>query len=1058
MRIMNSTARFLPRSMARRLLTCVGACVALAGAPSLPAATILQASGSSSVAFEAEDNVVLTPGTPTSFVITNDATPSGNRALYAAGANNTGFPASFASYNIRFATAGTYKLYFRWRANELYTDADPNSGNSFYAPNKVNASTSPLNPNPDYTASTVNNTRVRPESNTYHVDPENGSLVTISQAAVDAGVPLVFSLGTREAGFMFDRFVLSQDTTLTEAQFNATPNAETTVFEQPSGVNYVAFEAESPKGTLTGGTVNSWVITNDVTPSGTTALYAAGANNTGFPASFATYSIKFGTPGVYKMFFRWRANELYTDADPNSGNSFYAPNKVNANTNAINPNPDYTASTVNNTRVRPESNTYHVDSENGSLITVSQAQVDAGAALDFSIGTREAGFMFDRIVLTTDSTLTESQFNALENTGAVVPPQITAAVGSASLTTVRITFSKALDEVSVQPGGFRVSGGVTTLNAALDPVTLKDVLLTTTPQTEGVEYTVAVSDVNDLGGNFIAPNTTTRFFAWQLARGFARRDFYFAVTGTDVASLLAAPAFPNNPNRSDVVSGLASINDPRAQNYGVRLTGFFIPDKSGIYSFFMYNNDEAQLSLSTDATPENLQVLLTAPPTATMAFSPAVTAQSLSLAAGARYAIQVLLKQGNEFDAFVNVAAQHETDATPVDQLPPLGPSLLGTMVNPSTARLVISRQPAAATITAGRRVRLETAAASPAGPVFYQWQANGTDIPGATRAAYYTPVLAVVDSGTQYRCLIRGGGTSATTTAAAVTVNPGLAASSQPFLGINFAGGDAAGAAGSLRPVDVTGVVPQANFNNIAGGTVTDAPLNDAVGAPTGVTISYAVRTYFTGSGENTAEDVLFQGYLHNANNPVSVLLKNVPAGSYDLYAYCVGFNYNATYEQAMNVTGAQPSVEYHVRTEHAGDYASASGLFRAMASTAPAARQKGNYVAFRNVSPDASGNLIVNVINESDNPLDVDVTPALSGLQLVQVPPALSVTSVGGGAYDLSWGQAAAGYTLESTASLGGSTPANWQPAAGAPAPLTGAGTVPVPSSGIRFFRLRK
>ena len=145
-------------------------------------------------------------------------------------------------------------------------------------------------------------------------------------------------------------------------------------------------------------------------------------------------------------------------------------------------------------------------------------------------------------------------------------------------------------------------------------------------------------------------------------------------------------------------------------------------------------------------------------------------------------------------------------------------------------------------------------------------------------------------------------------------------------------------------------------------------------------------------------------------------------------------------------------------MRTEHAGDYASASGLFRAMASTAPAARQKGNYVAFRNVSPDASGNLIVNVINESDNPLDVDVTPALSGLQLVQVPPALSVTSVGGGAYDLSWGQAAAGYTLESTASLGGSTPANWQPAAGAPAPLTGAGTVPVPSSGIRFFRLRK
>jgi hypothetical protein len=179
-----------------------------------------------------------------------------------------------------------------------------------------------VNPNPDYSVSTVNNTRVRPESNTYHVDPENANLLTVSQEQVDAGVPLYFTLGTREAGMMFDRFVLSTEQTLSEAQFNATPNSDTDVFIQPPSATYVAFEAESPKAILQGGSPTSFVITNDVTPSGNTALYAAGANNTGFPTSFASYGIKFNTPGTYKLYFRWRANQLYTDADPNSANSF----------------------------------------------------------------------------------------------------------------------------------------------------------------------------------------------------------------------------------------------------------------------------------------------------------------------------------------------------------------------------------------------------------------------------------------------------------------------------------------------------------------------------------------------------------------------------------------------------------------------------------------------------------------------------------------------------------------------------------------------------------------
>ncbi len=226
-------------------------------------------------------------------------------------------------------------------------------------------------------------------------------------------------------------------------------------------------------------------------------------------------------------------------------------------------------------------------------------------------------------------------------------------------------------------------------------------------------------------------------------------------------------------------------------------------------------------------------------------------------------------------------------------------------------------------------------------------------------------------------------------------------------------------------------------------------------------MTITYNGRTYFTGSGENTAEDVLFQGYLHNANASVTVSLKNVPVGAYDLYAYGVGFNFNATYEQAMTLTGEQVYPTFHVRAEHAANYSSAPGIFRRMSSTDPAARDQGNYVVFQGVSPDLNGNLDLSVDNESDNPLDIDVTPALSGLQLVQVPPGLAI-SIQGGNVVVSWGDAAIEFTLESSRSLGVLPPATWGPADGAPNPLTGAGSVSVSLGGglepMRFFRLRK
>ena len=57
---------------------------------------------------------------------------------------------------------------------------------------------------------------------------------------------------------------------------------------------------------------------------------------------------------------------------------------------------------------------------------------------------------------------------------------------------------------------------------------------------------------------------------------------------------------------------------------------------------------------------------------------------------------------------------------------------------------------------------RFQAAGASPGGPAFYQWQVDGNDIPGATRASYYTPVLKLGDGGHAYRAVISAGGAQA--------------------------------------------------------------------------------------------------------------------------------------------------------------------------------------------------------------------------------------------------------------------------------------------------------
>jgi hypothetical protein len=152
-------------------------------------ATIFQPANSTYVAWEAEDTFAIANASPTTWIVSTDATANSAKALYAAGVNGTAAPASLATYAIRFRVAGTYTLYLRWRADKAFTDLDPNSGNSFFRPNDFGDFSSDV---ANYAASSINNSRTPPDVNNYAVSAETLTY-TVTQEQVDAGVPVILN-------------------------------------------------------------------------------------------------------------------------------------------------------------------------------------------------------------------------------------------------------------------------------------------------------------------------------------------------------------------------------------------------------------------------------------------------------------------------------------------------------------------------------------------------------------------------------------------------------------------------------------------------------------------------------------------------------------------------------------------------------------------------------------------------------------------------------------------------------------------------------------------------
>lgn len=1119
-------------------------------------AAILQDAGATYIAWEAENQPTFANSGVGTWAVTDDVNSSGGGALQTLGSDTSATPSSTARWTLIFQTAGTYHMYLKYHAAYVAEVLH----NSYRFPNRFGN----LPPtDAGWTTSIANgdNDTTHTDYTVIHEGTNATAFVEFTVASGDVGIPLIFTIGTREApNFTIDRIVLSTDATLdvtssgpfdalinspsnqllpnpaplsvdspfspsgVRVTFGAPMNASATnpanytlnngetvsgaaygassniiqltvspaltagttytltvgnvsnidgtvinpnplatnfvrnsigaIAFQDTGADYIAWEGEAVYSITNDPTAtDKFVVTNDATASGTSALYQTGNVNTtdvNGPRSFASFALKFKTPGTYTLYYRWRVLQERYNAAPDGGNSFFIPEDFGE----ANPT---RGSGSNNILNDPSEVAYHVFMELNRTYTVTQAQVDAGLPLIFKIGTREFGQFLDRFALSLDASLTEASFNALLNSGDISPPTLTKAGGSATLTTVTVTFSKPLLASSVSASHFSISGGLGVSSATLDTTTSKDVVLTTAAQTPGTSYTITVNDVTDVNGNVIVANSTVSFTAWQLASGWVTRQLYYSIPGASVTDLQSSPKFPNTPDQVDFLRGLGFDNTPYALDYGIRLTAYFVPPQDGAYEFYMYSDDEAVLSLSTSESPVGLQPLLTT--AGGQSFDASITALSGNLLANHRYFLEVLQKQDVD-DSRVAVAARLQGTTGPVESLLPLSGSLITTFVNPDLI-VTFAAQPTNTSASAGSRATFSVRIAAPSEGLYYQWQVAGVDIPGANRATYVTPVLTSADNGKVYRCVVSVGGRDVSSQAATLTATPGQPSNLQPYIGVNFVGGGAVGSingglGGVLTSNDVAGVVPQERFNNVFGTSVADAPLSDATGAPTPVTVSFEGTGGASGSGDLSGDRALLHGYIFttfiNGGAGLVISLAGVPDGVYNLIVYAAGINYaNAMYQEDISLTGLMDYPTYTVRGQQGQTFA--DQLIRA-SSVDPLARDLGNYVLYEAISPAADGSLTLGAIGQPNN--------AINGLQLVKVLPVTvlpTITSArNADSVIISWAAEAAGFTLESTTALGPG--ANWTAVSGVPNPLTGAGnfSAAISANSSVFYRLKK
>jgi hypothetical protein len=346
------------------------------------------------------------------------------------------------------------------------------------------------------------------------------------------------------------------------------------------------------------------------------------------------------------------------------------------------------------------------------------------------------------------------------------------------LNTVTLVFNEALDP-DTATDNFNTS--IDGLNIISRYVTNGNttLVLVTDPQTPSTTYNVNFTLVDVTLDN--QTMATVPVSAWVMTRGFVQTEIYKEIYGTAVSALTGAGKYPNSPDAT-VYSHIADWRQPQTgnptrtqdepwNNYGVRMSGFFIPRVDGVHRFYFTHDDEAQLRMSADANPANIVLTHTATGVRNLPYTDILgqNVDSASLVAGVPYYFETLMKEGGGGD-YLSVGVREPGNTIGTNGITAIQNVLLAALADPTAApALTITQQPADATVTSGQSATFSVGASYGGNNVpFYVWKIDGVAVPGANGPTFVTPPATT--SGT-VTVDVNLPGVTVTSSAAALTV-----------------------------------------------------------------------------------------------------------------------------------------------------------------------------------------------------------------------------------------------------------------------------------------------
>jgi hypothetical protein len=360
-------------------------------------------------------------------------------------------------------------------------------------------------------------------------------------------------------------------------------------------------------------------------------------------------------------------------------------------------------------------------------------------------------------------------------------PTVVRCVGTGTRNGFTITYSEPVDAVTATAlGNYSVSGGLRLLGASLD-VTRRSVTFVTSPQAVGTNYTVTITGVRDASssGTLISPATICTFSTWSIGGNAIMVELFTNLVGSSVAELTATPKFMLN--LPDVIYytnnfgvGLLGGNS-NLENYGARITGFFVPTNTGLYRFYIRSDDGAQLWMNINSSdsenPAGKTMLIHQPAANQNVNSREAVSPPVSLNSGQRYYMEGLVKEGTGGDYFQLIFRACDVNGTsvtgsPLDNNATENTGLAffgGSPGNPDLIQIT-SFPPTDFTTQELSQVSFTLVANIPAYISAYgarQWQksdgpgsGNYTNIVGAT-GTNLTFTCIMADDGFQYRLLV---------------------------------------------------------------------------------------------------------------------------------------------------------------------------------------------------------------------------------------------------------------------------------------------------------------